>query len=87
VHLRPAPHAWRQHRQLRLHEGVLGRRREVEPVGVLGELAGGDGDQLRMAVAERQHPGAHEKVDEDVAVDVADEAAGRVLDGDRQMPG
>jgi hypothetical protein len=52
---------------------------------ILGVRVGHRLDQLRVIVSKRQHPGTGEEVDEDIAVEVPDEAAGRLRDRDRQM--
>ena len=50
------------------------------------ELIGHRPDQIGVIVPQRKHTGSGEKVDEDIAVDVRDKAAGGLGDGDRQMP-
>ena len=42
-------------------------------------------DQLRVVVAEREHAGAGQEIDEHVAIDIPDKATVRLGDGDRQM--
>ncbi|MEK8169019.1 hypothetical protein NKH77_01845 [Streptomyces sp. M19] len=42
-------------------------------------------DEFRVVVPEREHSGTCEKVDENIAVDIADETAVGVLDSDRKM--
>ena len=68
-------------------EGVLGGCGKVEAVRQPGELFAHHLNQFRVVVAQCQHAGTGEKVDEDVTVDVSDEATGCILDGDRQMSG
>jgi hypothetical protein len=86
VHLHAVGHPAGQHRQLGLGEGVLGRRRQVQPVHEATQLLGRRSDQLGVVVAQRQDPRPGEEVDEDVAVDVTQEAALGLVDGDREVP-
>lgn len=51
------------------------------------QLLGRHPDQLGVAVAQGEHPGPGQEVDEDVAVDVPHEAARRLGQGDRQVAG
>jgi hypothetical protein len=85
VQLHPVAQPVGQHRQLRLDEVVLGRGREVQAVGVALELLGRHPDELGVAVPQREHAGAGQEVDEDVAVDVAHEAAGGLGRRERQV--
>ena len=51
------------------------------------ELLGDDPHQFRVAVAQGEHSGTCEEVDEHVAVEITDAAAGRLRDRDGEVPG
>jgi hypothetical protein len=58
---------------------------KVQPVGEGAELPGHAADDLRVVVAEREDACAGQEVDEDVSVDVADEAPCPFCQRDRQV--
>ena len=64
----------------------LAGRRKVQAVGIPGELFGRDRHEFGVVMAKGQDTGAGEEVNEDIAVEVADEAAVRGVDGNRQVP-
>ena len=86
VQLHPVTQARGEHGQLRLDKGVLDGCREIQAMSEQPELIGHRPDQIGVIVPQRKHTGSGEKVDEDIAVDVRDKAAGGLGDGDRQMP-
>ncbi len=87
VDLRAVAHRLGEHPERQLGELVLDRGGEVQAVDQLVELAVRGGERLGRVVAEREHPGPGEEVEEDVAVEVLDITARRPADRDRQPPG
>lgn len=87
VHFHPGAQARRQHGELGLGEGVLDRGGEVQAVGEGAELPDHAADDLRVVVAEGEDARAGEEVDEEVPVDVLDEAPRSLGERDGQVAG